>query len=443
MCDAHNVTGLTPDGFTPVTLKPTRAVGVCCCCVPQCWVSLPAGFSSIVTRFGADVSGKADDGTWAPGCHCWLPWYRVSRLVSKQFVVFDTPVKECRTSDNIPVSIDVLLVCRVSNARKFVYSLGPEKLDDLLRATQEELLRCHVSKIPIDEIFDLHGANTEHWKGEMNSQFEKFGVTIENFTIRDVEIPDKMATTFEQKTLYESRTIERVVMQEQARQALHNGQARQKLTEENRNAKMAAEENLITTQAKLSKEVREVEQNTEKEAALLNAKREATKLKITTDAELEVAKANGELTRIERDTVANTELDVGKIECTSEAYELETTATANMEVVSLVAMGKKAIADAEGNAEYAFKAVREQENAMLRLNILEKLSHNPYVKIATTYENDMGLAPGNSLVTQIVQQGVEAFRMKVAEYTAGAVTSLSLSKEVRGGVLRPVPQVMS
>jgi hypothetical protein len=124
---AHNVAGMEPEGFVPVVLVPLSSASNCCCC-PMCWVSIPSGFASIVSRFGADVPGKEPDGTWGPGFHCFMPWYRVNRLVSRQYLIFDTPVKDCKTQDNITVNIDVLIVLEVVNAHSFVYGLGPENL---------------------------------------------------------------------------------------------------------------------------------------------------------------------------------------------------------------------------------------------------------------------------------------------------------------------------
>lgn len=42
-----------------------------------------------------------------------FPWLRVSSLVTKQSVVFDMPVKGCKTRDNVSVEIDVAIVFRI------------------------------------------------------------------------------------------------------------------------------------------------------------------------------------------------------------------------------------------------------------------------------------------------------------------------------------------
>jgi regulator of protease activity HflC (stomatin/prohibitin superfamily) len=439
--DAHKVAGMQPEDFTPVVIVPMTSASQCCCC-SLCWVSIPEGFSAIVSRFGADVPGSEKDGSWSSGFHCFYPWYSVNRLVSQQLIIFDTPIKDCKTADNITVNIDVLIVLRIEQASNFVYSLGPEKLDSLLRATQEEVLRQVAFTIPVEKIYDLHGHNTQPWVDKMNEHFHLYGVRVLHFTVRNVQIPSDMAQDFEDKTLYESKTIEKKVEQESDRLKLENLEARSKLEEECLNLRMAEEEKAVTTKAQIVKEVREVLASTDKEISVLEAKRKAEVEDIRAQSEYEVAKTKAEIEKLEREEKAKVDAQVGKLEVDAEAYEAQHRAKARMEAQQQIAKGKKAIAEAEGDAQSAFKARRQQEQELARLEILEKLASNPKIQIATSLENDMGLAPNNSLVTQIAQQGMEAFRMKLAEITAGSVSKLEMGTKLSGGLVRPVPQQM-
>jgi len=439
--DTHTVNGMLPEDFTPVTLVPMKSASQCCG-VPLCWVSIPHGFSAIVSRFGADVPGKEPDGTWSPGGHCFPPWYNVNRLVSRSLIIFDSPVRDCKTKDNITVNIDVLIVLEITGADAFIYGLGPEKLDSLLRASQEEVLRQVAFTIPVEKIYDLHGHETEEWVKKMNSQFSQFGVTIHHFTVRNVQIPSDMAKDFEDKTLYESKTIEKKVQQESDRLTLNNEEERQKLKEFCENDRMAAEEQAVTTKAQIVKEVREVIASTEKDMGVLDAKRLAEVADLEATTEFEVAKLQAEILTLKRESNARVTAEVDKLEAEAEAYEAQKRASARMQASEKLAVGKKAVAEAEGASAVPFAARRQQEQEMARLNIIEKLALNPNIKIATSLENNMGLAPDNSLVSQVTQQGLEAFRMKLAEMTAGSVTKLDMKKEFQGGLVRPVPQQM-
>jgi hypothetical protein len=61
---------------------------------------------------------------------------------------------------------------------------------------------------------------------------------------------------------------------------------------------------------------------------------------------------------------------------------------------------------------------------MKRLDILEKMTMKKGVQIATSQENTMGLSEDNRVVTSVAQQGLEAFRAKLAEMTAGSLAKL-------------------
>lgn len=50
---------------------------------------------------------------WPAGLHYGFPWLAVSNLVTMQSVVFDMPVKGCKTRDNVTVQIDVAIVFRI------------------------------------------------------------------------------------------------------------------------------------------------------------------------------------------------------------------------------------------------------------------------------------------------------------------------------------------
>lgn len=159
-------------------------------------------------------------------------------------------------------------------------------------------------------------------------------------------------------------------------------------------------------------------------------------------AELEVAKIDAEILSTERKNKAQVEAEVNILEAEAEAFEAKRKAAARMEASQKIAIGKKAVAEAEGEAATAFAARRHQEQEMARMDILDKLATNKKIQIATSLENNMGLAPDNSLVSQVAQQGLEAFRMKLAEMTASSVTQLQMGKTLAGGLVRPVPQQM-
>mmetsp|Transcript_51741 Transcript_51741/g.123144 ORF Transcript_51741/g.123144 Transcript_51741/m.123144 type:complete len:472 (-) Transcript_51741:363-1778(-) len=437
--DAHELVGMEIEGYTPITLVPSRSRDRCCC-MPCCWVSVPSGFGAMVSRFGAEVEGNGEDKTFSPGGKCFMPWWRVDRLVTRQLVIFDTPIKECRTKDHIVVTIDVLIVFEIKDAVKFTYGLGPEKLDDLLRASQEEVLRDLASKTEVESINDLRGSATEGYVEQMNKQFEEFGVMIHHFTVKNVEMPSDMAQDFEDKTLFTSKTKETEMKLNFDKQRLNHEEARAKLKEECDNAKMAQEEQAVTAKAQLTKEVRELEASTAKDIAILDAEIEAEVQAIVAQSELELAKTAAEQrqNKLEMETKVNVEVE--SLEAKTEMYVRERKSKSKMEGAAKACEGKKALAEAEGASASAFAARRAYEQEMKRLDVLESLTKCKDLTIITSHENNMGLAKNNSLVTQVAQQGLEAFRMKLAEVTKTSVQKLNMDTRLSGGLVRAVPQ---
>jgi len=436
---AHEVIGMKPETYTPVVIVPEQSAFQCCC-IPCCCVSIPHGFYTIVTKWGRDMPGAEPDTTWSPGCHCFLPWWRVARLVSQQLIVFDTPVKQVKTQDNITISLDVLIVFEVKEPRKFSYGLGADGLDGLLRASQEEVLRALAVKTPVEEIYDMHGTDTDDFVAKMNEEFDQYGIFIHFFTVRNVDMPADMAKDFEDKTLYEALTEEGKVKQTLDRMKLNNTEAKQKLSDECENLSMKEEEQNVTARAHLQKETAEMEATVTKEIDIFNAQRDADVMDLLATTELEIVKTKCESMRLkaENEAKVNNELDV--LVADAEAFRQKTIAEGMMESAQRKAAARRELALAEGAATPSFAAMRRQEQELKRLDILSKLARNPNIKVVTSMENNMGLAPDNSLVAQVTQQGLEAFRMKLAEVTKSSTKSLQMNSTVAGGLVRPMPQ---
>ena len=77
------------------------------------WFTVPDGCYALVTRFGKDEDYAEGQPIWPAGFHFGPPWLKVEFLVTKQSVVFNMPVKGCKTADNVTVQINLAVVFRV------------------------------------------------------------------------------------------------------------------------------------------------------------------------------------------------------------------------------------------------------------------------------------------------------------------------------------------
>lgn len=106
------------------------------------WFSVPEGCYALVQRFGRDEDYAEGKPIWPAGFHWGPPWLKVENLITKQSVVFNMPVKGCKTADNVTVQINLAIVFRImadedrgedpENAKLFVYRVGPRGLEQQL-----------------------------------------------------------------------------------------------------------------------------------------------------------------------------------------------------------------------------------------------------------------------------------------------------------------------
>ncbi|CAM9937642.1 unnamed protein product [Ascophyllum nodosum] len=134
------------------------------------WFTIPQGCYALVTKHGADLDYADGQAVWPPGLHGGL-FLAVSNLVTQQSVVFDMPVKGCKTKDNVTVEIDVAIVFRImgdaslnedpSLVRKFVHEVGARGLEQQLRGAQEEEVRALARTMKHTEVYGLRTRGTK------------------------------------------------------------------------------------------------------------------------------------------------------------------------------------------------------------------------------------------------------------------------------------------
>jgi regulator of protease activity HflC (stomatin/prohibitin superfamily) len=357
-------------------------------------------------------------------------FYKVDKLVSKQYVIFDTPVKDCKTKDAITINIDVMLVFEIYEAKTFYYQIGPERFDDLLRAKQDEALRHIANETALEDAYDLHSQNTDEIVTSMNEQFAQFGVRVVSFAIQGVSMPPEMAKDLQDRTLFDAKDTMNRMKQEYDRLELNNSEGKAKLQEECSNKQMAAEQYAEVTKSKAIKETGMVVATTEKALAELRAQKEVEVNQMLAETDLQASEERAKILSMEREVWATTSAEVGALEAESESYVKQKAAEAEIQVAEKLANGKRALGDAEGSAAQAFAAKRMQEAELGRLNILDQLITNPELQIATSQENSLGLNNDNAAVASVTQQGLEALRAKLAEITTNSISKLQPRQQI-------------
>ena len=103
------------------------------------WLMVPEGTYAVITKNGRFI------GIWEPGIHFCLAWTKIQYLITQQSVVFDLPIRNCPTVDNIFITIDVSIVLHIregeENLKNFVYNTSINQLNELLDSAISERIR--------------------------------------------------------------------------------------------------------------------------------------------------------------------------------------------------------------------------------------------------------------------------------------------------------------
>ncbi|ETK78454.1 hypothetical protein F441_15812 [Phytophthora nicotianae CJ01A1] len=161
VANANRLFGACHNGNTVIMINPRPSIF-------RPYIRVPEGMYALVQNQGRDMDYTkvgVKNPVWPAGFHWAGPWTQVSHLITKQFIVFETPIKGCKTADNVTVRIDICLIFRIMGdmskgedpnlVRRFVYELGPNGLEVQLRAAQDEAVRALARSVQHTEVYRL------------------------------------------------------------------------------------------------------------------------------------------------------------------------------------------------------------------------------------------------------------------------------------------------
>jgi len=127
-----------------------------------------------------------------------------------QSVIFDMPIRNCPSADNIMISIDVAVQLRVKpgmqSVRSFCFKTNPAELSNLLEDSLNERIRILLRGKTHLDAYSIKG---KECRGtiitHLNNIFDSKGIEIEDVSIMEVGLPNDVANTLEQKTAYQCK----------------------------------------------------------------------------------------------------------------------------------------------------------------------------------------------------------------------------------------------
>jgi len=360
-------------------------------------MKVPSGVYCIVQRFGKDI------GEMEPGLKILPSWYRIAYIVSKQSCTYDAPVFNCPTSDDVRVSVDVVVVFAVNDPSKFIYRLGAKNFDDFLSGTVDEAIRMLVRKETHQSVYALRGSRADLMLKLLNEKFLESGVRFNDVKITSVWLPDALANCLETTTKLE-KAMERLTRQNEYEMLQIKLESEMAIEEIRRKT----EQVLVTEsgrkrRAELEFEQRSVKAEEDGRVSLIEAEGKAEAQMVETNGQLKRTKMELETFRVNEVARAASQAELTRIQADHE----EETAVIEASYQEQEMINEAGILKAEANTERtAVKLLARKRRHDVDLREKEILA-----ELAETGKFNLIGTPGDSLVAAMLEGNFDKNRV--------------------------------
>eukprot|EP00811_Abedinium_folium_P032397 NODE_5446_length_1769_cov_8.680268.p1 GENE.NODE_5446_length_1769_cov_8.680268~~NODE_5446_length_1769_cov_8.680268.p1 ORF type:complete len:434 (-),score=141.40 NODE_5446_length_1769_cov_8.680268:320-1621(-) len=338
--DAMNIFSAKDDnGEIPLVLIPAHRSMVL---KSGWWMTIPTGCYCVVQRFGKG------NGIANPGGAITPPWVRIAYVVNMQSCTYNAPIKGCPTSDNVRVSIDIVITFMIRDAIEFCYNIGAARFDELLSGAVDEGIRILVRSQSHKEVYSLRGGRADKLLKQLNDKFQGMGVVFSNCMITHVVLPTSLHDSLQHQTEiakemekakrkqeYEmkelrrksemeleelKRVLEQTIVAEHGRRKMAELEAEQKKVKADECTQVAMSEAEQTTRVKI------IEANAASERQKIDL--EKYNIDAIAKAKGDVEEARAKATVAYNTAVMNAEADMEKLKGDGRAIELDAGAEA-------------------------------------------------------------------------------------------------------------------
>jgi regulator of protease activity HflC (stomatin/prohibitin superfamily) len=145
---------------------------------------LPEWERAVVLRLGRLLGVKG------PGIIFLLPYIDRPIRVDTRLVTMDVPRQEVMTRDNVPVTVDAIVLFRVVDAAAAV-----TRIENFIRTTSlisQTTLRSTLGQAELDDLLSHRDKINQQLQSIIDEQTEPYGVKVVTVEVRDVVLPDSM-----------------------------------------------------------------------------------------------------------------------------------------------------------------------------------------------------------------------------------------------------------
>mmetsp|Transcript_106275 Transcript_106275/g.310719 ORF Transcript_106275/g.310719 Transcript_106275/m.310719 type:complete len:419 (+) Transcript_106275:60-1316(+) len=348
------------------------------------WLTIPTGCYCLMQRFGKDIGLAMPGGSLTP------PFYRIAYIVTSQSCNYNAPVKECPTSDNVRVGVDVHMVFNISNPVDFVYKLGAVHFDQLLSGAVDEGIRVLVRAQSHQTVRMLRGNRAEALLTLLNKKFDQCGVKFQNCTITHVDLPQQLESSLEKTT-----ELRKAMDKTKREHTFHMGEIQRKSDMDLEELHRKSEQTIVMEQGRKKRAELNHEQRMVKEAeltstALIEAGQNAKVKSMEANAQLERTKVEVQQSRVETVSKAEADAEARRVQADIDYEKALMSATAEKE--RLVGEGEAVKLDAQAEAESSQHLTHKRRH---ELDLREK---DILMKLAGKADYNLIGSPGDALV---------------------------------------------
>ncbi|MEJ5252484.1 MAG: SPFH domain-containing protein [Chthonomonadetes bacterium] len=145
---------------------------------------LPEWERAVVLRLGRLLGVKG------PGIIFLLPYIDRPIRVDTRLVTMDVPRQEVMTRDNVPVTVDAIVLFRVIDPAAAV-----TRIENFIRTTSliaQTTLRSTLGQAELDDLLSHRDKINQQLQTIIDEQTEPYGVKVQTVEVRDVVLPDSM-----------------------------------------------------------------------------------------------------------------------------------------------------------------------------------------------------------------------------------------------------------
>jgi regulator of protease activity HflC (stomatin/prohibitin superfamily) len=158
-------------------------------------VMVPEGANALLQRGGKYYK------TLPSGFYFVMPIYPVSHLVTRRAIPFDVPEYRSPTADNVPATVDMLVMFTIADPYKFVYSISADDFDQVFLAACQDALRQLIRSVKWHQVADLRQGTTAGLREAIQADVASYGIEVNKVNITYAAPPAEFLRSQEMQQL--------------------------------------------------------------------------------------------------------------------------------------------------------------------------------------------------------------------------------------------------